>query len=475
MALIYKSITEWKSEFKELLQSNLNNWAGQLEVELNWPNTEFISPSLNFSLHELIDNNRSVTEIIVSGAAHQDRRTSILIYESKTTSLISIEEVENKSLKPDYRLPEPSQLVRNVLASMPLAVNLRIVADIQRKPLVALIGDIEDFEVLIEDLKHRVGLMANIVVLQEHRVPSLWNRESDIRKGSLIWSLTGTHVNLYLPAQTVQKNPIGAIRRIQAEALQIRSGDGHPAEIIEAIKKLREASGEVDPWVEEVARLDRLVKQKDDEHGMLALELEDALGRLDQIGRSYRYLLKSVMVNGSIAAVEIEENDDDINVNVTRCEEALEYARELLPNLFISPEAFDNSRVLDESPMASVWAKSSWEGLCALHDYVKAKEDGQFRGNFLSYCSDTPPGYRYVAPNKVALKESESTMTSNTNKKLRKFSVPATISPDELQLMEPHIKIFLVGADVPRMHFYDDTTGSTKKIIVGYLGKHLPT
>jgi hypothetical protein len=475
VALIHKSVIEWKSDIKELLQSDLKDWAGQLKVELSWPNTELITPDLNVSLHELIDNDASFTELIVSGPAHQDRRTSILIYESTAKSVVCIEEVENKSLKLEYRLPEPSQLVQRVLASIPPVVRSLIVADIQRKPLVALIGDINDFGVLIDDMKRRIGHMANIVVLQENRVPSLWNRESDIRKGSLIWSLTGTHVNLYLPAQTVQKNPVGAIRRIQAEVLQIRSSDGHPAEIIEAIKKLREASGEVDPWVEEVARLDRLVKQKDDEHGMLALELEDALARLDQIGRSYRYLLRGVMVNGSIAAVEIEENDDDINVNVTRCEEALEYAKELLPNLFISPEAFDNSRVLDESPMASVWAKSSWEGLCALHDYVKAKADGQFRGNFLSYCSDAPPGYRYVAPNKVALKESESTMNSPAKRRAREFSVPTTVSSDGTQLMEPHLKVFLVGADVPRMHFYDDTTGSTKKIIVGYLGKHLPT
>ena len=475
MALIHRSVIEWKSDIKELLQSDLKDWAEQLKVELSWPNTELITPDLNVSLHELIDNDASFTELIVSGPAHQDRRTSILIYESTAKSVVCIEEVENKSLKLEYRLPEPSQLVQRVLASLPPVVHNLIVADIQRKPLVALIGDINDFGVLVDDMKRRIGHMANIVVLQENRVPSLWNRESDIRKGSLIWSLTGTHVNLYLPAQTVQKNPVGAIRRIQAEVLQIRSSDGHPAEIIEAIKKLREASGEVDPWVEEVARLDRLVKQKDDEHGMLALELEDALARLDQIGRSYRYLLRGVMVNGSIAAVEIEENDDDINVNVTRCEEALEYAKELLPNLFISPEAFDNSRVLDESPMASVWAKSSWEGLCALHDYVKAKADGQFRGNFLSYCSDTPPGYRYVAPNKVALKESESTMNSPAKRRAREFSVPTTVSSDGSQLMEPHLKVFLVGADVPRMHFYDDTTGSTKKIIVGYLGKHLPT
>ena len=208
---------------------------------------------------------------------------------------------------------------------------------------------------------------------------------------------------------------------------------------------------------------------------MWTLEMEDALARLDQLGRNYRYLQRSVMVNGSVAVVEIEENDDDIDVNVTLCQQALEYADELLLNLIISPEAFDKSQVLDESPMAGVWAKSSWEGLCALHDYVKAKNDGQFSGNFLSYCSDTPPGYRNVAPNKVALKESESTMNSPAKRRAREFSVPTTISADGSQLMEPHIKVFLVGADVPRMHFYDDTSGSTKKIVVGYLGRHLPT
>ena len=475
MALIYKSITEWKSEYKELLQSNLKDWAGQLDVELSWPNTELITSNLNVSLHELIDNDQSVTEIIVSGPAHQDRRTSILIYESTSKSLISIEEVENKPLKPDYRLPEPSQLVQNVLASMPLVVNRLIIADIQRKPLVALIGDIDDFEVLIDDMKRRIGLMAHIVVLQENRVPSLWNRENDIRKGSLIWSLTGTRVDLILPAQMVQKSPIGAIRRIQAEVLLIRSADGYPAEIIEAVKKLREVSGEVDPWVEEVARLEDVVKQKESQQEMLTLELEDALARLDQIDRDYRYLQRRVMVNGSIAAVEIEENDDDMDVNVTLCQQALEYANKMLPNLIISSEAFDKSEVLDESPLAAVWAKRAWAGLCALHDYVKAKNDGQFSGNFLTYCSDTPPGYRNVAPNKVALKESESTMTSIANQRAREFSVPITISPNGIKLMEPHIKIFLVGADVPRMHFYDDTSGPTRKIVVGYLGRHLPT
>ena len=171
MALIYKSIIDWKSESKELLQSDLKDWAGQLKVELNWPNTELISPNLNVSLHELIDNDASFTELIVSGPAHQDRRTSILIYESTAKSVVCIEEVENKSLKLEYRLPEPSQLVQRVLASMPPVVNHLIVADIQRKPLVALIGDINDFGVLIDDMKRRIGHMANIVVLQKDRVP----------------------------------------------------------------------------------------------------------------------------------------------------------------------------------------------------------------------------------------------------------------------------------------------------------------
>lgn len=475
MALIYKSVTDWKPEFKDLLNSNLNGWAEEHGVELKRPNTEHITPSLNLSLHEFIDNHQSMTEITVSGPAHQDRRTSILIYESPSKSLISIEEVENKSLKPNYRLPEPSQLVQIILASMPLVVNRLIVADIQRKPLVALIGDIADFEILIDDLKQRVGLMANIVVLKEIRLPSQWNHESDIRKGSLIWSLTGTHVDLNLPSQTVQRNPMGAIRRIQAEILQIRALERHPVEVIDGIRKLREVSGEVGPWVDEVLRLEDVVKQKDGQQEMLTLELEDALTRLDQLGRDYRYLHRSMMVDGSIATVEIEENDDDIDVKVTLCQQALEYANEILPNLIISPEAFNKAQVLDESPTAAVWAKSSWEGLCALHDYVKAKNDGRFNGNFLTYCSDTPPGYRNVAPNKVALRESESTMTSIVNQRAREFSVPATISPNGIKLMEPHIKVFLVGADVPRMHFYDDTSGSTRKIVVGYLGRHLPT
>jgi hypothetical protein len=40
--------------------------------------------------------------------------------------------------------------------------------------------------------------------------------------------------------------------------------------------------------------------------------------------------------------------------------------------------------------------------------------------------------------------------------------------------MEAHIRIGSGKPPAPRMHFHDDTSGSTGKIYVGHLGPHLP-
>jgi hypothetical protein len=39
--------------------------------------------------------------------------------------------------------------------------------------------------------------------------------------------------------------------------------------------------------------------------------------------------------------------------------------------------------------------------------------------------------------------------------------------------MEEHIKIEQGGSPCPRIHFYDDTRGSTGRIHVGWFGDHL--
>jgi hypothetical protein len=43
-----------------------------------------------------------------------------------------------------------------------------------------------------------------------------------------------------------------------------------------------------------------------------------------------------------------------------------------------------------------------------------------------------------------------------------------------MAFMPAHLKISQTGA-YPRIHFYDDSRGTTGKIVIGYFGPHLRT
>lgn len=73
----------------------------------------------------------------------------------------------------------------------------------------------------------------------------------------------------------------------------------------------------------------------------------------------------------------------------------------------------------------------------------------------------------------VGLHESVLVRTNQRFRALRTLPVAEEAVAEGRIYMESHIRIELGGTPCPRIHFYDDTNGVTRKIHVGWFGDHL--
>lgn len=137
---------------------------------------------------------------------------------------------------------------------------------------------------------------------------------------------------------------------------------------------------------------------------------------------------------------------------------------------------YDTSKAedLDDDMKSSTWASKVWDALLALDSYgaSSAGEQG-FDGTFRDFCEASPQGMRTYPVTRVAMVESDSVRNDRKFRQQRLLPVPLEVDASGKVFMEAHIKIDNKGRIAPRIHFYDDTAGSTGKVIVGYVGPHL--
>ncbi|MCP9209534.1 hypothetical protein [Streptomyces cucumeris] len=121
------------------------------------------------------------------------------------------------------------------------------------------------------------------------------------------------------------------------------------------------------------------------------------------------------------------------------------------------------------------WIRWSWRAIQALDEYARMKKE---RGadavpHFDLYLQD-PLARRAIPKMRYSGSESQGVMSNPRFRNARVLPVEKSVSRDGWVLMESHIRIGSGKPPAPRMHFYDDTNGSTGKIYIGYLGPHLP-
>jgi hypothetical protein len=83
---------------------------------------------------------------------------------------------------------------------------------------------------------------------------------------------------------------------------------------------------------------------------------------------------------------------------------------------------------------------------------------------------NTPHGYNTCPARRHAARENSITMQQWGNERV--LPVPSDVDPSGQTVMEAHFKLGQIGRISPRMHYYDDFTG-TGKIYIGYIGRHL--
>lgn len=150
------------------------------------------------------------------------------------------------------------------------------------------------------------------------------------------------------------------------------------------------------------------------------------------------------------------------------------WARRCCTRVSLSEDAEDQAGSLSSHPKAGVWIERTRLILQALDDYAAARADEKPVRNLRHYLQTlaSPP----FPDNQVSLKESAAVRRGRKFRDSRVFPLPWEVSDTGRGDFTAHVRIDTGGGGsvAPRLHFYDDTSGSTGKVYVGYVGPHLP-
>lgn len=140
--------------------------------------------------------------------------------------------------------------------------------------------------------------------------------------------------------------------------------------------------------------------------------------------------------------------------------------------LIVHDDAPQDLDGINSAPQATAWGNTTWRGFRALAAFALARGEG-FGGNFYDWCrSDQSVGWP-ATPKKLSMTESDTVQNNSVLSGKRILPVLTDVNPTGQVLMLAHLKISEGGGRLaPRIYFYDDTAGPTKKIHVGFVGPH---
>ncbi len=128
---------------------------------------------------------------------------------------------------------------------------------------------------------------------------------------------------------------------------------------------------------------------------------------------------------------------------------------------------------INTAPQSTAWGNTAWRGFRALAAFATARGEG-FAGSFYDWCKSDPPMGWPTSPKKLAMTESNTVQNNPALSGKRILPVSRDVDPTERILMLSHLKIAEGGGNLaPRIYFYDDTSGSTGKVHVGFVGPHV--
>ena len=129
---------------------------------------------------------------------------------------------------------------------------------------------------------------------------------------------------------------------------------------------------------------------------------------------------------------------------------------------------------IDTAPNSYAWGNTTWRGLRALAAYAEDRAGGWDRGGFWEWCAEGPLLGWPATSKKLSMSEGDTVQTGKYAS-TRVFEVDPNVEGSKSGeiTMLAHLKIAEGGGSLaPRVYFYDDTGGKTKKVHVGLVGPH---
>lgn len=219
-----------------------------------------------------------------------------------------------------------------------------------------------------------------------------------------------------------------------------------------------------------------LIDRLRDERKALAEALEDAQATqvdiqasLDKTRDTERWLRRQLEDAQAFDAARAEVPDEwreQIPASFSDLIEALE-AQADGPVVFTGDA--DSALALDAHDLGTA-CRAAWEAIGTLREYVRARAANDFDGSVDQFVRYPPAGYRTCPAKRHASGETAITMQQWGRERL--LPVPVHVDASGCVVMEAHFKLGQFARISPRMHYFDDTSG-TGKIYIGYIGRHL--
>lgn len=250
----------------------------------------------------------------------------------------------------------------------------------------------------------------------------------------------------------------------------VTAGERHRRRLTELVLRLRRRAHDAETTLAgtEVGIALGAAAEASTERDLYAEELDEAEDDLADLRRQLHWATTRLAETGSVRHAPSVEYPA-----VTTFGELLAAARAELTGLFIGTAVAGSAAKLDGHTRTPQWLRRSWLALSALDGYARRKAAGEDVRDFPRYVAD-PARSTGIARSAVMPAESRAVETNARFRVARTFPVPTELNATGQLYMPAHIRIGRGGGVAPRLYYYDDCTGPTGRMHVGYLGPHLP-
>lgn len=256
-----------------------------------------------------------------------------------------------------------------------------------------------------------------------------------------------------------------AARRAPAPYEAVRAllrGSGHGADemLSLAYDEIQSLEGTIDALRSDIERRDERLLER-------VIDIEQLNEELEAAQRMTRYWMER-----ALGGDELIESDESVPDQVSSSTEAAEFCQRHLSLVSLPDDAIVDLVDLDAAPESTAWAKTAWRGFRALQAY--AEQAAETNGGFWQWCERGAHVDGWPATTKkLSMTESDSVLNNKTQRAARTLPIDPAVEPSGRIEMLAHLKIAEGGGtDIPRIYFYDDTGGTTKKIHIGFFGPH---